>query len=223
MTCPWLGARSSRVGVAWGARGRAGRPNRGPGPAHRVRVPARAASPATALRHARRGIERPRGTFVSGNAAATLGALSPSRAALSFVFGLLEAWGCPRLRASWGVPLRRRRLRGREGLHAGPENQVKQEGAFSAGRVGWGGAGSRGGGAKRLGRAVAGTRRCNPFYWQKQAKKQNDAPKAAFYRARRRPRVTTPAQCCADRRLRQPCAGTPRGSRGNRAKLDALS
>ena len=44
MTCPWLGARSSRVGVAWGARGRAGRPNRGPGPAHRVRVPARAAS-----------------------------------------------------------------------------------------------------------------------------------------------------------------------------------
>lgn len=133
--------------------------------------PARAARPAGAPAWPRRGIERPRGTFVSGNAAATLGALSPSRAALSFVFGLLEAWGCPRLRASWGVPLRRRRLRGREGLHAGPENQVKQEGAFSAGRVGWGGAGSRGGGVEHLGRAARGDASMQPVLLAKASKK----------------------------------------------------
>ena len=95
-------------------------------------VPARAASPATALRHARRGIERPRGTFVGGGAAATLCALS-SRAALSFVFGLGSRAGAASLRASWGVPRRRRRLRGREGLRAEPENQGQNRWCFFRG------------------------------------------------------------------------------------------
>ena len=80
----------------------------------------------------RRGIERPRGTFVGGGAAATLCALS-SRAALSFVFGLGSRAGAASLRASWGVPRRRRRLRGREGLRAEPENQGQNRWCFFRG------------------------------------------------------------------------------------------
>ena len=123
----------------------------------------------------------------------------------------------PRVLNGW-----RGRLRGARAARRNPKTKSKPDGAFSAGRVGWGGAGPWRG-RKHLGSGCDGTRRCNPFYWQKQKKAKRRALKAAFYRARRRPRATTPAQCCAACRLRQPCAGTrAREPREPRA-LDALS
>ena len=106
---------------------------------------------------------------------------SPPRAALSFVFGLLVA-GLPALAGVLGCAAAAEMSPGAaRGCTPTPENQVKPEGAFSAGRVAWGGAGSHGGGAEHLGRAVAGTRRCNPFIWAKDKKSKNDALKEPLY------------------------------------------
>ena len=117
--------------------------------------PARAARPAGAPAWPRRGIERPRGTFVGRRAAATACALCCSRTL--YVFGL-PGGPAPEasLRAPWVLKGWRIRLRGARGCPPKPENQVKTRRAFSAIRVGWGGAGSRGGGAQHLGRAATG-------------------------------------------------------------------
>ena len=146
-------------------------------------MPARAASPAIACFGPRRGIERPRGTFVGGGAAATLCALS-SRAALSFVFGLGSRAGAASLRASWGVPRRRRRLRGREGLRAEPENQGQNRWCFfrGNGRLGRRREPWRGREAPREG--WGGDASMQPVYLAKPKKKaKRGTPRAAFDRA----------------------------------------
>ena len=116
---------------------------------------------------------------------------------------------------AWGVPRRRRRLRGREGLHAAPENQGQTRRCFFRGRVGWGGAGSRGGGVEHLGRAGAGTRSTTPFCWQKQMRPQ----KALLFTALRR--LASHQDACAVPRASY-CASSareaPRGRRETRAK-----
>ena len=91
-----------------------------------------------------------------------------------------SGWAAPGLPAAGalGVEAGRRDVSGgARGCPPKPENQVKPDGAFSAGRVGWGGAGSRGGGANHAGRAGAGTRP-QPVYLAKQRRK-NKAKRAA--------------------------------------------
>ena len=94
-----------------------------------------------------------------------------SRAALSFVFGAASGGAARTTGLAWGVPRRRRRLRGREGLHAAPENQVKTRWCFfrRKGRLGRRREPWRGRGAPREG---CGGASMQPVYLAKSKKQQ---------------------------------------------------
>ena len=175
-------------------------------------MPARAASPAIACFGPRRGIERPRGTFVGGGAAATLCALS-SRAALSFVFGLGSRAGAASLRASWGVPRRRRRLRGRDGLRAEPENQGQNRWCFFRGNGRLGRRREPWRGREAPGEGCGGETSMQPVYLAKANAPRTKQIKALHTARRRWLHVCSLALCCAESFCASPAREAPCGSR----------
>ena len=170
----------------------------------------------------RRGIERPRGTFVGGGAAATLGALS-SASSPKFCFRAASG-GAARACGRVGVCRGGGDVSGGgEGLHADTRKPSQTGRCFfrGKGRLGRRREPWRGRGAPREG--CGGDASMQPVYLGKGQKKQKRRAKRAALQLSKR--LATRLYACAGRRvlLGQRSAQERHAGRGNRRNTGALS